>query len=146
MAATKGKQADLKFDPSVDEQLLLPRVQSKNVMLSAREDNRLYRVISLIILLVISQETSNATIPLIIYLNKRNSQEIFKKNLNELLNQTVTIHNGGILPIARKHDYNLFSVIISTPKTVKNDFKDNYFSTSHFSLIFAFPLGKNFCL
>ena len=135
MVTTRGKQAELKFKPTIDEQLLLPRIKSKNVMLSYREERRLYRVIILIILLVISQETSNATIPRIVYLTKRNSQEKVKKNLKKLLSQTVTIHNGGILPIARKQDYNLFSVIISTPKTFKNDFKDEFFSKNHFSLV-----------
>jgi hypothetical protein len=135
MASAKGRLADLKFDPSIDEQLLLSQVQSKNVMLSYREEENLYRVVSLIILLVISQETSNATIPRILYLTKRNYQLKLKKKLNELVNQTVTIHNGGILPVARKQDYNRFSVIISTPKTVKNDLKEDFFPSNQFSLI-----------
>ncbi len=135
MAVTKGKQADLKFEPSVDEQLLLPRIKSKNIMLNYREERTLMRVITLLILFVISQETSNTLIPRILYLTKRNSQEKIKKGLNELVNQTVTIHNGDILPIARKQDYNRFSIIISTPKTVKNDLKEKFFLENHFSLV-----------
>ena len=135
MAVTKGKQVDLKFEPSVDEQLLLPKIKSKNTMLIFREESNLMRVITLLILLIISQETSNALIPRILFLTKRDSQEKIKKSLNDLFNQTVTIHNGGILPIARKQDYNRFSIIISTPKTVKNDLKENYFPGNHFSLV-----------
>jgi hypothetical protein len=135
MAIEKGKLINLKFEPSVDEQLLLNDISSKNVMLIYWVDELLHRVISLIILLVMSQETSNKTIPRILYLTKRNSQDNIKKNLNDLLDKTITIHNGGILPIARKMDYNRFSIIISTPKTVKNDFKDNFFSMNHFSLV-----------
>ena len=41
MAVTKGKQVDLKFEPSVDEQLLLPRIKSKNIMLNYKEDSTL---------------------------------------------------------------------------------------------------------
>ena len=84
MAMTKGKQADLKFEPSVDEQLLLHQIKSKNIMLIYREESNLMRVVTLLILLIISQETSNALIPRILLLTKRNSQEKIKKSLESI--------------------------------------------------------------
>ena len=127
---------EINFESSVDEQLLLAQIQTKSVMLFYKEEELLLRLLAMIILYNIAQNTSKAAIPRILFLTKRKLQEEVKQKMKKLLNKTVTIHNGGILPVARKKDYNLFSIIISTPKTVKNDLKENFFLKNHFSLVF----------
>ncbi|MHA1978276.1 MAG: hypothetical protein ACW98I_15325 [Candidatus Hodarchaeales archaeon] len=125
----------LKFTPSLDEQILLATIKKQKCLIQYRIEEKLYRILSLLISLYISAEKAQKTIPRVLILTKRQNQEIFKAGIQDTLDQIVTIHNGQILPQARKMDYNRFSIVLSTPKTVKNDFKQNFFAKNQFTLI-----------
>ncbi len=125
----------LKFSPTLEEQVLLAQIQKQNSLLQYRIEEKLFRILSLLISLNISLEKGLEAIPRVLILTKRQIQEIFKTGIQEYINQVVTIHNGQILPQARKMDYNRYSIIISTPKTVKNDYKQSFFEKDHFSLV-----------
>ena len=125
----------LKFPPSLDEQILLANIQKQKCLLQYRIEDKLYRILSLIISLYISTERTQGSIPRVLILTKRQNQDIVKAGIQDNLNQIITVHNGQILPQARKMDYNRFSIVISTPKTVKNDFKLNFFAKDQFALI-----------
>ena len=130
-------QSGIKFSPTVEEQVKLSDIRDKNVLLSYSKEEGLYRLVTLVVLLFISKKTATEErVPRVMFLTKRNIQKKVKKKLKETLDKTTTIHNGSILPIARKRDYERFNFIISTPKTLKNDFKDSFFSPDHFSLVF----------
>ncbi len=132
---SKNQSHKLKFTPALDEQILLAKIQKQKCLIQYRIEERLYRILSLLISLYISAEKSQKTIPRVLILTKRQNQDIIKTGVQDNLNQIVTIHNGQILPQARKMDYNRFSIVISTPKTVKNDYKQEFFVKDHFSLI-----------
>ncbi|PWI47273.1 hypothetical protein CEE45_12820 [Candidatus Heimdallarchaeota archaeon B3_Heim] len=125
----------LKFTPSLDEQILLAKIQRQNCLIQYRLEEKLNRILSLLISLHISREKTHESIPRVLILTKRQIQDIFRAGIQDTLNQIITIHNGLILPQARKLDYSRFSIILSTPKTVKNDFKEDFFVKDHFSLI-----------
>jgi hypothetical protein len=126
----------IKFKPTIHEQLLLPLVLEKNVLLSYSDNKRLFRAISLISLLFLSQKILDSRKKSrILFLTKRNRQESVKKALKENLDKIVIVHNGSMLPLARKQDYNIFNMILSTPKIIKNDLKESYFSPDHFQLV-----------
>ncbi len=131
----KENSHKLKFTPSLDEQISLERILKNNCLLQYRIEEKLFRILSLLISYFISREKSRDSIPRVLILTKRQIQDIFKSCIQDNLDQVFTIHNGQILPQARKTDYNRFSIILSTPKTVKNDYKQNFFDKTHFSLI-----------
>jgi ERCC4-related helicase len=125
----------IKFTPSLDEQVLLEKILRQHCLIQYKIEEKLFRILSLIISYYISKEKNQNIIPRVLILTKRQIQDIFKASLQENLDQIFTIHNGQILPHARKIDYNRFSIILSTPKIVKNDFRQDYFVRNHFSLI-----------
>lgn len=124
----------LKFEPSLQEQLLLPQIQNNNVLVVYSTEGASIRIHALLILFYLNQ-VSNDRNPRILILAKRNNQLKFQSSLKTHLSQRTTILNGSILPNARRHDYNSYSVIFSTPKIIKNDLIDNFFPPNHFSLI-----------
>ncbi|MFX1506081.1 MAG: hypothetical protein ACFFDC_08195 [Promethearchaeota archaeon] len=123
----------LKFDPSLQEQLLLPKVHDHNLLVIYSSEDALIRIQSLIILFHLTQSTQIPSRVLI--LTKRSQQQKFQSILNTYLTLRTTIHNGSVLPNARKLDYHVYRVIISTSRTIKNDFMDGFFPPNHFSSI-----------
>ncbi|MFX1515743.1 MAG: hypothetical protein ACFFC6_05495 [Promethearchaeota archaeon] len=124
----------LTFNPSLQEQLLLPKVHDHNLLMIYSSDEALIRIQSLIILYYLSQPSDSQPSRVLI-LTKRNQQQKFQSMLkNHLILRTI-IHNGSILPYARKFDYHLYRIIFSTPRTIKNDLMDKFFHNDHFSLI-----------
>ena len=124
----------LTFNPSLQEQLLLPKVHDHNLLMIYSTEEALIRIQSLIILFYLSQPSDRQPSRILI-LTKRNQQQKFQSMLKNHLTLRTIIHNGSILPYARKFDYHLYRIIFSTPRTIKNDLMDSFFSTEHFSLI-----------
>jgi hypothetical protein len=124
----------LGFDPSLHEQLLLPKVQNHNLLLVYSTDESLIRIQSLLILFYLNQSSGHKP-PRILILTKKSTQQKFQSLLKSHLAQLTTVLNGSILPNARKLDYNRYSVIFSTPRTAKNDLVEEFFPPNHFSLI-----------
>ncbi|MFX0206685.1 MAG: hypothetical protein ACFFDT_11930 [Candidatus Hodarchaeota archaeon] len=123
----------LKFDPSLQEQLLLLKAHDHNLLMIYSSEEALIRIQSLIILFYLTQ---SGQIPSrVLILSKRSQQQKFQSMLKTFLTQRTTIHNGSILPNARKLDYHLCRVIFSTSRTIKNDFMERFFPPNHFSLI-----------
>ncbi|UCG03402.1 MAG: hypothetical protein JSW11_05300 [Candidatus Heimdallarchaeota archaeon] len=123
----------LKFDPSLQEQLLLPKVHDHNLLVIYSSEEALIRIQSLIILFYLTQSDPQPS--RILILTKKNQQQKFQTILKAHLTQLSTILNGTILPYARKFDYNRFRVIFSTARTTKNDLIEGFFPHDHFSLI-----------
>ncbi len=124
----------LKFDPSLQEQLLLPKVYDHNLLTIYSSEEALIRMQSLIILFYLNLSSDNQTSRILI-LSKRSQQQKLQSLLKTQLTQRTTILNGSILPNARKLDYNRYRVIFSTSRTTKNDLMDGLFPHDHFSLI-----------
>ena len=97
-------------------------------------EEALIRIQSLIILYYLSQPSGGQPSRILI-LTKRNQQQKFQSLLKNHLTLRTIIHNGSILPYARKFDYHLYRIIFSTPRTIKNDLMDKFFHNDHFSLI-----------
>ncbi len=124
----------LEFDPSLHEQLLLPKVHNHNLLLVYSTEESLIRIQSLMILFYLNQSSSHKTSRILI-LSKKSTQRKFQSLLKSHLAQPTTVLNGSILPNARKRDYNRYSVIFSTPRTTKNDLVEEFLHPDHFSLI-----------
>ncbi len=124
----------LRFDPSLHEQLILPKVHDHNLLLVYSTDEALIRIQSLIILFYLNQSSQDKT-PRILILTKKSTQQKFQSLLKSHLTQLTTVLNGSILPNARRLDYNRYSVIFSTPRTTKNDLTDEFFPPDHYTLI-----------
>lgn len=122
------------FEPSLEEQLILPKIHANNLLIIYSTEEALIRLQALVILFYLVQSPSHKT-PRILVLIKRNAQQKYQSLLKNHLTQLSTILNGSILPNARKLDYFRYSIIISTPKTAKNDRKEELFPPDHFSLI-----------
>ncbi|UCE14870.1 MAG: hypothetical protein JSV04_06725, partial [Candidatus Heimdallarchaeota archaeon] len=125
----------LSFEPSLEEQLLLPKIRNNNLLIIYSTDEALVRLQALSILFYLAQSPSNKTSRILV-LTKRNKQQEYQSLLKTHLSQLTSVLNGSILPNARRLDYFRYSVIISTPKTAKNDRKEKFFPPDHFSLIF----------
>ncbi len=125
----------LNFTPSLNEQLLLPKVQDHNLLVIYLKSELLIRILSLIILFHLTKSSLSRVSPKILLLMKRNNQQSIESSLKTYLDHSTIIHNSSILPNARQQDYDRFSVILSTPKIVKNDLKEEYFTKNFFSLI-----------
>ena len=124
----------LRFDPSLQEQLLLPKVHDHNLLVVYSTEDALIRIQALIILFYLNQSSTHHN-PRVLILTKRSKQEKFQTLLKTHLNQRTTVLNGSILPNARKLDYNRYSVILSTPRSTKNDLAEEFFPPDHFSLM-----------
>lgn len=124
----------LKFDPSLQEQLLLPKIHDHNLLIIYSSEEALIRIQSLIILFYLTQSRDQQTSRILI-LTKRSQQQKLQSMLKTHLTQLTTILNGSILPNARKLDYNRYRVIFSTSRTTKNDLIEGFFPQDHFSLI-----------
>ncbi len=124
----------LKFDPSLQEQILLSKVHNNNLLVVYSFEEALIRIQALIILFFINQHSNHQNSRVLI-LTKRDKQQKSRTLLKSHLTQPTTVLNGSILPNARKFDYSRYSVIFSTPRTAKNDLKEEFFLTNHFSLI-----------
>jgi len=124
----------LTFNPSLQEQLLLPKVHDHDLLMIYSTEEALIRIQSLLILFYLSQPSDSQPSRILI-LTKRNQQQKFQSMLKTHLTLRTTIHNGSILPYARKFDYHLYRIIFSTSRTIKNDLMDRFFPNDHFSLI-----------
>lgn len=124
----------LRFDPSLHEQLILPKIHDHNLLLVYSTDEALIRIQSLIILFYLNQSSQEKTSRVLI-LTKRSTQQKFQSLLKSHLTQLTTVLNGSILPNARRLDYNRYSVIFSTPRITKNDLTDEFFPPDHYTLI-----------
>ncbi len=122
------------FTPSLEEQLLLPKVHNHNSLIIYSTEDALVRVQSLIILFYLNQSSPPKPSRVLI-LTKRSTQQKFQTLLKTHLTQLTTVLNGSILPNARKLDYNRYSIIFSTPRTTQNDLNDKFFPANHFSLL-----------
>ena len=125
----------LNFTPSLTEQLLLPKIHDHNTLIVYSKEKPLIRILSLIILFYLNSQVNLQTPPKILLLMKRGNQLKIQSLLKAHLDRSITVHNGSILPNARRQDYNRCSVILSTPKTVKNDLKEKYISKEFFILV-----------
>lgn len=125
----------LNFTPSLSEQLLLPKIHDHNTLIVYSKEKPLTRILSLIILFYLNSQASLQTPPKILLLMKRGNQQKVQSLLKAHLDRSITVHNGSILPNARRQDYNRCSVILSTPKTVKNDLKEKYIKKEFFILV-----------
>jgi len=128
---------NLGFIPSLEEQLLLPSLLDHNILVVYRENSNLLRMMSLVSLFMLKQKKKQNQKILVIL--KPNFQNHILNGLktSSLINYRITALNGSILPNARKKDYQNCSIILTTPKTLKNDLKEenleNYYN---FQLIF----------
>ncbi|MFX0126072.1 MAG: hypothetical protein ACFFAE_20795, partial [Candidatus Hodarchaeota archaeon] len=131
---TSSPSDKLKFDPSLQEQLLLPKVHDHNLLVIYSSEEALIRIQILIILFYLTQSSDQHTSRILI-LTKRSQQQKLQSMLKPHLIQPTAILNGSILPNARKLDYNRYRIIFSTSRTIKNDLMDSFFPQNHFSLI-----------
>jgi ERCC4-related helicase len=127
--------AKLNFSPSLNEQLLLSKLHDHNMLIVYLNSEPLMRMLSLITLFYLNMEFSSQPPPKVLLLMKRNIQQSVQSSLKTHLKRSTTVHNSSILPNARRQDYNRFSVILSTPKIIKNDLNEKYFTRHCFSLI-----------
>jgi ERCC4-related helicase len=131
---TLQPKEQLKFEPSLEEQLLITKITEQNLLIVYSSDNSLTRILSLIILYYLNRSTKQEPSKVLI-LSKRGLQQKIQLELKKSLERRTTIHNGSILPNARKLDYQRYSVILSTPTITRRDLKEKFFEVNHFSLI-----------
>lgn len=125
----------LQFNPSLQEQLLLPKVHNHNLLVVYSTEEALIRIQALSILFYLNQSSDNNPSPRILILSRRSKQLKLQSLLKNHVTYLTTVLNGSILPNARKLDYSRYSVIFSTPRTIKNDLTEEFFPPDHFSLI-----------
>ncbi|WP_455141184.1 hypothetical protein [Candidatus Hodarchaeum mangrovi] len=128
---------NLGFIPSLEEQLLLPSLLDHNILVIYRENSNLLRMMSLVSLFMLKQKNKQNQKILVIL--KPNFQNYILNGLKTsgLIDHRITAVNGSILPNARKKDYQNYSIILTTPKTLKNDLKEkNLENCDKFTLIF----------